>query len=306
MAHDLFTVRGADGTGLAVAEHRATGDGPVAILEHGISSHMGWYQKFGEALAQAGVTTWLADRRGCGVSEGPRGHMATWRSCVDDVVRVADQAAARYPGRPLHAIGISLGATFTLAASIRRHDLFRSQALLTPGIASSIRASWHRRVRLAGQSRAFPRTMLDVPIAPEQFTDRTDWQTAIRDDPLRTRRVTARFLFETFLLQRHVRRRAGALRVPILALLAERDAIIDNDLVVAALSRSAARVRIEVFEGATHVLPATIPTNELVTRVVEWFRGEAAPVGERVFTTKIPPFAAAAGAPGPAPDLLGE
>lgn len=306
MAYELFTVRGFDGTGIAVAEHRALGDGPVAILHHGISSHMGWYHGFGAALAEAGVTTWIADRRGCGRSEGPRGHMQRWRDVVDDVVRVAEEAAARLPGRPLHAIGISLGAAFTVAASIRRSDLFRTQALLTPGLASSISAPWHRRIRLAGRSQAFPRTTLDVPIAPEQFTDRPDWHAAIRDDPLRTRRVTARFLFETFLLQRHVRTRADALRVPLLVLLAERDAIIDNELVIRALSRSAGRVRIDVFEGATHVLPATIPRAELVTRVVEWFRGDTAPVGERVSTTRVPPFAAAAGAPVTAPDLSGD
>jgi alpha-beta hydrolase superfamily lysophospholipase len=277
----------------------------VAILLHGISSHMGWYHGFGAALAEAGVTTWLADRRGCGRSEGLPGHMRTWSVVVDDVVSVAEEAAARHPGRPLHAIGISLGAAFTLAASIRRNDLFHSQALLTPGLASSIKAPWHRRIRLAGRSQAFPRTTIDVPIAPEQLTDRLEWQAAIRDDPLRTRRVTARFLMQTFLLQRHVRQRAHAIHAPILALLAERDAIIDNDLVVAALSRSGGRVRIEVFEGATHVLPATIPRAELVTRVVEWFKGETAPVGERVFSTKVPPFSPAAGAPVPAPEPLG-
>ena len=306
MAQELFTVRALDGTGLAVAEHRASGDGPVAILQHGISSHMGWYQEFGAALAEAGVTTWLVDRRGCGRSEGLRGHMGAWRVVVDDVVRVAEEAAARFPGRPLHAIGVSLGAAFTLAASIRRDDLFKSQALLAPGIASSISASWHRRIVLAGQSQVFPRTTMEVPIATEQFTDRPDWQAAIRDDPLRTRRVTARFLIETFLLQRHVRDRADALRVPLLALLAERDAIIDNELVIHSLSRSAGPVRIEIFEGASHVLPATIPEAELVTRVVEWFRGESAPVGERIFTTKVPHFAAAAGAIEAAPELRGE
>jgi acylglycerol lipase len=304
MAHEVLTVRADDGTELAVAEHRAAADGPLAVLHHGIASHMGWYHGFAGALADAGVTTWIADRRGCGRSGGRRGHMSSWRVVVDDVVRVAEQAAKRHPGRPLHAVGVSLGAAFTLAASIRRPDLFTTQALLAPGLASSIRVPLHRRVQLLGQSSAFPRTMLDVPIAPEQFTDRADWREAIRGDPLRTRRVTARFLTETFLLQRHVRNRGGALRVPVLALMAERDAIIDNDLVIAALTRSGSRrVRVEIFEGATHVLPATVPRGELAARVVEGFRGETAPVAERVFTTRIPRFPEAAGPPSPPPEL---
>jgi len=305
MPPTILTVRARDGTELAVAEHRAAGDGPLAMLHHGIASHMGWYHALAAALADEGVTTWIADRRGCGRSGGLRGHMSSWRVGVDDVVRVADQAAAAHPGRPLHAIGISLGAAFTLAASIERPGLFLSQALLTPGLASSIRVPWHRRVRLAGQSSAFPRTTLDVPIALDQFTDDAAWQASIRDDPLRTRSVTARFLIETLLLQRHVRRGGAALRLPILTLLAERDAIIDNDLVVAALTRSGSRaVRVEVFEGATHVLPATIPRTELVMRIVRWFSGEVPPVADRVFVTKVPRFPAAAGVPSPAPDLV--
>jgi alpha-beta hydrolase superfamily lysophospholipase len=298
----MLTVVAGDGTKLAVAEHRAAGDGPVALLHHGIASHMGWYHGFAEALAEAGVTTWIADRRGCGRSAGPRGHMRSWRVGVDDVVRVAERAAGDHPGRPLHALGISLGAAFTLAASIERPGLFHSQALLSPGLASSIRVPWHHRVRLAGQSSAFPRTTVDVPIEPGQFTHDEAWQVAIRDDPLRTRRVTARFLAEAFLLQRHVRRRGAAMRLPLLALLAERDAIIDNELVVAALSRSgASAVRVEVFEGATHVLPASVPRAELVARVAGWFRGEVAPVADRVFVTKIPPFGSAGGPCSPPP-----
>jgi len=301
----MLTVVARDGTELAVAEHRAARDGPLAVLHHGIASHMGWYHGLAAALADAGVTTWIADRRGCGRSAGPRGHMSSWRVGVDDVVRVAGQAAAAHPGRPLHAVGVSLGAAFTLAASIARPDLFRSQALLTPGLASSIRVPWRRRVRLAGQSSAFPRTTLDVPIAPDQFTDDPAWQASIRDDPLRTRRVTARFLMGALLLQRHVRRRGATLRLPLLALLAERDAIIDNDLVVAALTHSGScAVRVEVFEGATHVLSAAIPRAELVARIVDWFRGEVPPVAERVFVTKVPRFGAAAGPPSPPPDLL--
>src|SRR6187455_1745730 len=103
----MLTVVARDGTDLAVAEHLAAGDGPLAVLHHGIASHMGWYHGLAAALAEAGVTTWIADRRGCGRSAGPRGHMGSWRIGVDDVLRVADHAAASHRGRPLHAVGVS-------------------------------------------------------------------------------------------------------------------------------------------------------------------------------------------------------
>ncbi len=293
MSVEILSVRARDGTSLAVGAHVAPASGPVVLALHGIASHMGWYHGLAAALATRGLSVYLQDRRGCGLSGGVRGHMRSWGAVVDDVGAVADALMARHPGQPLHVLGVSLGAAFSLAASIRRPGLFRSQVLLSPGLASSIRIPWHRRIQVVSSSSALPRTRFDIPFTLGQFTDRPEWQRVLEHDPLRTRRVTARFLAQTFLLQRFVRMRAAGLDVPILALLAGRDALIDNEMVIAALSRAASRVvRIEVHEEASHILAASLPRNVLPDRLSAWFAGEQRPWGsveaERVTVERIP------------------
>jgi GrpB-like predicted nucleotidyltransferase (UPF0157 family) len=78
--------------------------------------------------------------------------------------------------------------------------------------------------------------------------------------------------------------------VPVYALLAGADAVVDNRVVVETLSRSRAPVRIERFEGAGHMLTASLPREELLRRFRDWLRSppDAAP---QLVEQRVSPFA---------------
>jgi alpha-beta hydrolase superfamily lysophospholipase len=207
---------------------------------------------------------------------------------VEDLEKLLAEIQSRHGAGPVHALGVSLGAVITLAGSILRPEMFESQILLSPGLAARVRIGLRRRLRLLSSHIMTPTALFDIPFTVDQLTDRPHWRDIFEDDPLRTRRVSARFLFETLRMQRFVLARLCALRPPVYALLAERDAIIDNDVVVRALSTNrTGRVRIEIFRGASHNLPAAVGRPAIVDRIDRWMRAEGVPQGVEIHHTEL-------------------
>src|SRR5688572_11449295 len=109
MPTQIISVLAGDGTSLAVRAYPGVRDGPVALVVHGMASHMGWYHGLAEALQADGVTVYMSDRRGVALSQGTPGHANNWKILVQDLLRVAEEIERRHPSQAVHAIGISLG-----------------------------------------------------------------------------------------------------------------------------------------------------------------------------------------------------
>ena len=270
--------------------------GPSVLILPGLYSHMGWYRPLGEALAALGCATFLLDRRGAGISGGVPGHMDSWRHVVDDIRRVVAKIKELHPSTGVCALGVSLGAAMTLAASIIEQSCFDRQAAMSPGLAPGLQLPLLRRLGLAYRSLARPRFLYELPYSMDQLSDQPEVQQALWNDPLRAKAFTSRFLLEVFKMQRFVRRNISRLRAPLLALVAEKDAMIDNAAVLETLHRAERTpVRVEIFEGAHHVLPASVPLQDLVRRIHHWFTAPESSLEQRVVVQRIPAEPVAAG-----------
>ena len=286
MAAEIISVRAADGTSLAVGSYPGEKGGPVTLVMHGIASHMGWYHGLAEALQADGVTVYMPDRRGVALSGGTPGHTNRWRTLEDDLSRIASEIEHRHPRRPIHAIGISLGGVMTLASSILRPGLFRSQILLSPALAAAVTFPPLRRIEIFWRALSAPRKLYDLPFGVKDLTDNLDWQTALFEESKRSQ-VTARFLLETLQMQRFVRKQIKHVDAPILALFGERDLVVDNETSIEILGRSgSALVRVEVFESMSHILAASVPKQELIGRLLSWLQGDWGSAKERFTVLK--------------------
>jgi alpha-beta hydrolase superfamily lysophospholipase len=272
MEFTTLDVPTADGHLLKVGCYANDAGGPAVLVLHGLYSHMGWYRLMGEALATHGASVFLLDRRGAGISQGLAGHMDSWRHIVDDIRRVVSRIRELLPGSNVCALGISLGAAMMLATSLVEREAFARHAVLSPGLAPRIRLPLKRRLGLAYHAFTRPRSLYELPFTVDQLSDSVELREQLWSDPLRTRAVTSRFLLEVFRMQRFVNKEIVHLRAPLLALLAEKDAMVDNEAMLALVQRvGGAPVRVEIFEGAHHVLPASVPLAELVGRIWRWF-----------------------------------
>lgn len=286
MATEIISVRADDGVSLAVGVYPATRTDAVALVVHGIASHMGWYHGIAEALQEEGITVYLPDRRGVALSQGIPGHTDKWATLVQDLLRVAEEVERRHPGRPLHAIGISLGGVITLACSILHPGLFRSQILLSPALAASVSFPPLRRMEIFWQAMLAPRKLYDLPFGVKDLTDNINWQTALFEEAKRNR-ASARFLLETLRMQRFVRKKIQHVGLPILALFGERDLVVDNQTVIDVLDKAGSPcVRVEIFAALAHILAASMPKQELIRRLLLWLRGDRGSAQERFAVLK--------------------
>lgn len=298
MEFTTLDVPTADGHTLKLGAYRGGADISVLVL-HGLFSHMGWYRPMAESLAAHGASVFLLDRRGAGISEGLAGHMESWLQVVDDLQRAVARIKDLQPGASLCALGISLGAPIMLAASLLQADTFQRMAALSPGLAPGAKVPLRRRLRVLYSAYARPRHLWDLPFTADQLSDQEELRQALWSDPLRTRAVTSRFLLEVFRLQHFVRRNITRLHAPLLALVAGKDSLVDNDVLLQTLKRvGGTPVRIEIYPQAYHVLPASVPLAELVDRIWHWFSAPESSLERRVVIQEIPSTLAASAASG--------
>ena len=89
--------------------------GAVAIIAPAMGVHQGFYAAFARWLAGQGVSVYTFDYRGVGDSAPPDGKLRGFKATIHDwatldCAAVIDDAAKRFPGRPIYWIGHSVGA----------------------------------------------------------------------------------------------------------------------------------------------------------------------------------------------------
>ena len=198
-------------------------------------------------------------------------------------------------------MGISLGGVFATATALRHTELVDGLILSAPAFASTIKVPLTQRLRVLRRSFTEPTRLYDLPFGPRDITANEDWLAVIENDERRTSKVSARFLTSIFKCQAWVKKEIARLDIPTYCMLAEDDAVIDNRGVTRILDRAeGAGACIETFVGATHILPASVPREELLSRLVGWIKGPPFPESsrDRHVSTAIPGGEIAA-----APDL---
>ncbi len=68
---------------------QAGGKTPV-VMTHGLQSHSGWFAQSAARMAAQGHPVYAVDRRGSGLSQGPRGDMKAFDEMIEDLLVVAD------------------------------------------------------------------------------------------------------------------------------------------------------------------------------------------------------------------------
>lgn len=275
-----------DRTHVAVRVHPASG--PQVLILHGIASHMGWYDALGAALAAEGIGAWIMDRRGFGRSGGARGHVASFGLWTADVAELAAFVKSE-TGAPVHALGVSLGGAVAMATAIRHPGALDRLVLSAPGLGAASALPTSRRLAIFAKALVAPRRLRPMPYGLDNLTENTVWLDAMRNDPLRAKEVTSGLLFEVWKLQRFVKREAHRLDRPVLAMLGGSDRVVSNRVTVSVLKATSSRhVDVEILAGAPHVIAASVPHDQTLSRVVPFLLGEAPTAAYVERETRLP------------------
>lgn len=243
----------------------------AVIYLHGIESHSEWFTECAEEIARnSAVAVYALDRRGSGMNEDSRGHCRNFLQLVEDVlqfVHLIGGSHARF-----HLVALSWGAKLAVAFDMLHPKTVGTLTLIAPGLFPRVMPQVRERISIALDALFRPRSLHPIPITDEMFTSDPDHLAYIAADPLRLRKVTARFYLETVRLDRFLRRKAYQWSAPTQVLLAEHDAIVDNRLVRRMFEALKVEPKkITIYEGCNHSLQFEKPV-EVANEIAGWIR----------------------------------
>lgn len=253
------------------------------VCLHGIQSHSGWYLYSSARLCEAGYVVWYPDRRGSGMNWSQRGDCRHYRQLLADVAEFISNVrqgmyAARIPGRgpgadlPVVVLAGSWGAKLA-AACFRAYPGYADALILwSPGFFPQVRLSLRQRARVLLARFLEPVRQFPIPLNdPELFTANPDRLRFIREDELGLRQATARFLVESYRLDRFLRRAPRYITCPVLLLLAGRDRIVDNARTKEFFARFASEDKTLIeYPDAHHTLEFEINPDFFIGDILRW------------------------------------
>jgi L-alanine-DL-glutamate epimerase-like enolase superfamily enzyme/pimeloyl-ACP methyl ester carboxylesterase len=222
----------------------------VLVVLHGGMSHSAWQRPLADAVrARSTLSVFAPDRRGCG-RNAERGDLASAQRSIDDVVEHLRWLAARF--RRIHLAGWCQGGQYAAVAARHLQDegALATLLLITPGLfwnarfrsvidmAERVVQALLTRFDLApGREQAFA----PIPLQASDFTQAPEGLDFIDADPLKTIEVTLKSVVVMDEVQERSWEAILGVRLPLFALTATGDRIVDNQKVRSYLAPLLAR-----------------------------------------------------------------
>lgn len=245
----------------------------VVVIAHGLGEHGGRYADLAARLVAQGYAVYAIDHRGHGRSDGgPSAYVDRLANAVADFDALVERAAREQRGRPVYALGHSMGALIGLSHAIKQRGklagLVLSAPAVVPGSASALKAA---AVRLL--SRFAPRRGV-AKLAPEALTRDAAAQADYLADPLVCHaKLPARTIAEILRFDELLPALLPMVDLPLLVLHGTADAVAlpaGADLVMR--YAGSADKTLKRYEGLRHKLLSELPADRerVIADLIGW------------------------------------
>ena len=244
-----YTVTADDGTDLFVRKYTPqAGDAcRMLVIVHGASEHGGRYEHVAHAFVESGWNVVSADLRGHGRSGGPRTHVTDFHRYVADLEHILNDL--NLPASRTALLGHSMGGLVSIRFAQRFPERAASLILTSPLLGLNVEIP--RPVLAVGKLMSIiaPRCRFRSRVNIEDTTRSPDVLARRAEDPLIHTSVTAGWFFEMRRALRSAWTEAHKLTLPLLALQAGQDRVVDPDVVGPWVQTTGS------FDKTVHLLP---------------------------------------------------
>lgn len=273
-------IRTADGVQLPLRAWLPQGKVRAVILGvHGLNDYNNSFAMPAETWRKAGIATYAYDQRGFGDTP-QRGLWPGTDRLVADFVAAATLMRARHPGVPLYASGTSMGGAVVLAA------MARPDAPPLDGIILEAPAVWSRSTMpfvfppgMWVLAHTVPGYRWHLTDLQKTFTDNPDVVRGLASDPKVLQDLRFDSLYGLFDLMDKAYAAAPHVRVPVLLLHGDKDALIPRSPIEdVARALPANLKRFAVYERGWHILYRDLQAEIVHRDVAAWVANRAAPL----------------------------
>jgi alpha-beta hydrolase superfamily lysophospholipase len=243
------------------------------VVVHGLGEHRRArpYLPFYETLAAHGFAVLAFDLRGHGESGGPRLYARNLGVLEQDLAKAIALAADEAGGRPVFALGGSLGGLLALTASFAPHDSLAGVVAGAPALDAGGASPFVTRL-LPLFAFAAPRWRVSPGFDLSGIARDPEALAAYLDDPLlQLGRITPSLAAATHAGIERVMRRADDLMLPMLMLHGLADRIVPPDGTIALHALAGSRDKtLKTYTGGYHHLLLDDVRHEVIGDILAW------------------------------------
>lgn len=273
LRHEEGRVRTADGWDLFWQAWLPPCPKAVLLFVHGLAEHSGRYAGTCGELACRGYACYALDCRGHGKSPGLRVHVDGIEDFLEDVRSLHRLAAGRHPEARAFLVGHSQGGLVVLHYALRDAGGLAGIVVSSPflGIHPASRPSPGLRLAAKVLSGIAPRLLFPSGLDPRLLSRDEAVVRAYREDPLVSRKVSARWFTAALKAVKEVRGQAGRLTLPALLMASGEDRIVDPEA-VRGFATAAPKDRVEFvrWEGLYHEMFNEPEKERVILKVESW------------------------------------
>jgi alpha-beta hydrolase superfamily lysophospholipase len=271
MSHIAFTKSSPDNLAFYFQGWQPDAPPAAAIcLVHGLGEHTGRYMHVAAALNAAGYAVLGFDLRGHGKSGGLRGHTPAYDTLMDDIGRLLDEAAARYPVGPRFLYGHSLGGNLVLNYALRRKPAIAGVVSTSPGLRVATPPPAAQIALAKVMNRIYPAMQMPNGLALDNLARDPEVIRAYTSDPLVHNKISVRLALEMLGAGEWALAHAAEFPVPLLLVHGSADRLTS----AAASQEFAARVRsdctLKIWDGFYHETHNEPEKADVIGFMVEW------------------------------------
>lgn len=221
--HEVISISGAADYALSCRYWPADEPTDLVVAVHGVISHSLWLENIALPLSKNGVSVLAMDRRGSGMNLRDTGDAPSVETLLEDLKAVLQWC--RQWSLPIHICGFCWGSNYVINYLQTDHVRvpIKSMIFIAPSVfASEFIKQQPFKTGDSGSPSEDPVTPID------RFTDGPMFESFIKPDPLRLRKVSRRF---NLCIQRFADGlwlKLLRISLPCLMLLADKDAVVDN------------------------------------------------------------------------------
>lgn len=238
---------------------------------HGLSDHSGRYEHVASRLEARDFAVYGFDRRGCGKSEGPRGHCPSYDMLIDDMRIFYCELQKIHPDAPILLFGLSLGAQLSLAYSMNYPQSVQGVIALSPWLTLPFKLPWWMENLANTLNVVAPSVSMDNRLNISDLSRNEEFIEDFRKDPLVHRKISARMYLQCSKAAQRLLKNPQVLETPTLLIHGDADKItsVEGSRQFAQMAPSTLMHYVEV-PGGRHVLLQDACSKETWVAIEKW------------------------------------